>query len=702
MKFARFSRIPSHGQQPAATAATATATAATATATTNANNNTSKKRHHCCQEHYYFIHYYFNPKRAKTTMGGTISLGPSSMSERKRKLRMSKKEQERANEEESRRRRLLEQYGVLIPPVFLANKTDDPPLSSRAWERFLRESSSSAQLQQQQQHGSSDLLLWAYRRTKRTANDDDDFDAGPLLGQTLLTEYTTPGLFLSLPIASSGANDGGRFLAALTQQPFSEKTPLPSFLSLTKCFHKNSFLFFPFPWKVETFLPQHALLSNATAATAGILPSSMRFTADLSSPANNNKNRTQVAWTTHFLNDQDSGSSRSIGGQPSLSRLWTKLRGSWIEAETVRPDFLNSGITLRAASSMTLDCFLDNVVLETCRVGNDAYHDYTALESNKSNNTFKSFLRKFRKQKRQEGNHQDDNVRVRLAAEYKESIIASSTNLSLSSLLGRGTGSIPVVTVTDTLLSLNLNGGGNDETDRQQQQPSPPPPPPLWLTLKQSKSYTDSTISSWCLNLSQVVTFDREIWNILEDRAPKVRNHVGWVCQIERFLNHKNGGNQNHDGNASSSSPSSSVLSVGASAQFNRNIAAKVILESKIGSSSPSATTSALASPSSTPSAALKFAVVFKRWLEPNASLSVIQKIDLLTGKWSFLGVGLEIEQHKQIGGASSSKSKSKQQFPNKDSKKRGAEYRDTADMDSTSSVAPPTRVQVEMPGGKN
>ena len=648
-------------------------------------------------------------------MGGTISLGPSSMSERKRKLKKSKKEQERANEEETRRRRLLEQYGVLIPPVFLANKTDDPPLSSRVWERFLRESSNSAQLQQdqqqdqqQQQHyGSSDLLLWAYRRTKRTTSDNDDLDAGPLLGQTLLTEYTTPGLFLSLPIASSGANDGGRFLAALTQQPFSEKTPLPSFLSLTKRFHKNSFLFFPFPWKVETFLPQHALLSNATATTAGILPSSMRFTADLSSPANdnnNNKSRTQVAWTTHFQ-DQDSS---SIGG-PS-SRLWTKLRGSSIEAETVRPDFLNSGITLRAASSMTLDCFLDNVVLETCRVGNDAYHDRYALERNKSNSTFENFLHKFRKQKRQEGNHQDENVRVRLAAEYKESIIASSTNLSLSSLLGRDTGSIPVVTVTDTLLSLNLNGGGYNETGRHpQQNPPSPPPPPLWLTLKQCKSYTGIDISSWSLNLSQVVTFDREIWNILEDRAPKVRNHVGWVCQIERFLNHNGTSNRNRgDGNTPSSA---SVLSVGASAQFNRNIAAKVILESKIGSSSASATataatttTAALASPSSTPSAALKFAVVFKRWLEPNASLSVIQKIDLLTGKWSFLGVGLEIEQHKQIGGSASSTStsKSKEHLRNKDSKKRGVEYRDTADMDSTSSVAPPTRIRVEMPSGKH
>jgi hypothetical protein len=648
------------------------------------------------------------------------------MSERKRKLKQSKKERERANEEESRRRRLLEQYGVLIPPVFLANKTDNPPLSSRVWERFLRESSSSSQLlqqqdQQQQQHvyGSSDLLLWAYRRTKREAinnHGDDDFDAGPLLGQTLLTEYTTPGLFLSLPIASSGANDGGRFLAALTQQPFSEQTPLPSFLSLTKCFRRNSFLFFPFPWKVETFLPQHVLLSNATA---GILPSSMRFTADLSSPSNENSNensnsRTQVSWTTHFQ-DQDSSSTRG----PSF-RLWTKLRGSSIEAETVRPDFLNSGITLRAASSMTLDCFLDNVVLETCRVGNDAYHNRYTLENNTSNNTFENLLRKFRKQKRQEGNRQDENVRIRVAAEYKESIIASSTNVSLLSLLGRDTGSIPVVTVTDTLLSMNLNGGGgHDETCRQQQQnPPSPTPPPLWLTLKQAKSYTDINTSSWSLNLSQVVTFDREIWNILEDRAPKVRNHVGWVCQIERFLNH-NGtstSNRNHDDGKVPSS--ASVLSVGASAQFNRNIAAKVILESKIGSSSVSssvspsetasssttATTAAtVAFPSSTPSAALKFAVVFKRWLEPNASLSVIQKIDLLTGKWSFLGVGLEIEQDKQIVGrtSSTSNSKSKQHLWNKDSKERGAEYRDTADMDSTSSVAPPTRIRVEMPSGK-
>jgi hypothetical protein len=378
-------------------------------------------------------------------MGSTLSTGPSSLSERKKKLN---------KREEEKRRKLLEKYGVLIPPVFLANKTDDPPLSTRVWERIQRESAAAQGIHR---YGGSDLLLWAYRRTKA-----DDSDAGPLLGQTLLAEYMTPGLFVSLPVAASVANDGGRFLAALVQPKLSTNNndehtisplqpALPSFLSLTKTFHRNSSLFFPFPFKVETFLPQHALLSSSPTGNlaSGILPSSTRVVADLSTPGH--KNQTKVAWTTHFLDHPT-----TTTGTPQGSPLWTKLKGSWIEAETVCPDFANSGITLRMASAMTMDTLLDNVLLEACRFGRDAYRDNVCPESTATSTKLDDFLRKPKK-----ANPHDETVRLRLAAEYKESILASNTNVSLSSLFGNG--SLPVATVTDTLLSLNLNGGG-DET----------------------------------------------------------------------------------------------------------------------------------------------------------------------------------------------------------------------------------------------
>ncbi len=579
-------------------------------------------------------------------MGGTISIGPSSMSERKRKVRKSKKEEERQRkQDEARRKQLLETYGVLIPPVFLANKTDHPPLSSKVWEKIAHEASS-AQLSLP--NGTSDLLSWAYRRRQQR---NDEFDAGPLLGQTLLKEYMTPGLFLSLPIAASQRNDGGRFVAALAQQSkdsdATDSSP-PSFLALTKCFHNDSSLFFPFPWKIETFLPQTAVLSSPSSINYSI-PSSMRMVADLSSPTN--KNTTQVAWTTHFL---EPTSTPANPNTPSASPLWTKVRGSWIEAETTRPDCFQSGIRLRLASAMTVDSVVNQVVLEGLRAGNDAYRNYTTLAGN--SDRLGDFLRKHHRASTNE------TVRLRMAAEYKESILASSTNLSLSSLLGHTTS--PIVTSTDTLLSLNLNGG--DATLSSQ--------PPLWLTLQQTKGYaTAHSPSAFAITLSQVVTFDREIWNILEDRAPKVRNHLGWVCQIQR--------NQNAD----NSDSSTSVLSVGASAQFNRNLAAKVLFESKLG-----ATTA-----TKSPSAALRFAVVLKRWLEPQASLSVIQKVDLVTGKWSFLGLGLELEQNKGLGSNKTAKSH------RSNSQRSDAEYRTTADIDASNSVAPPTKVRVELPHDK-
>ena len=575
-------------------------------------------------------------------MGGTISIGQSS---RHKGLKNKKEVECQRKQDEARRKQLLETYGVLIPPVFLANKTDNPPLSSKVWEKVAQESSSA---QIESPDGTSDLLSWAYRRN----SSDGELDAGPLLGQTLLTEYMTPGLFLSLPIAASGANDGGRFVAALTQQSkYLTIASLPSFLSLTKCFDQDSSLFFPYPWRVETFLPQNAALSPSSSNGQQSLPSSMRVVADLSGPSN--KNQTQVSWTTHFLEPTSTTSTNATSTTPTTtpSPLWKeKLQGSWIEAETVRNDCFRSGINLRMASAMTVDCLVNQVVLGSLRAGNDAY-----LQSNSVGDVLQKYQKTTTSSK-------DETFRLRMAAEYKESILASSTNLSLPSLIGNAT--TPIVTNTDTLLSLNLNGGNDDAPSQQ---------PPLWLTLKQTKGYTTpSSPSSFAITLSQVITFDREIWNILEDRAPKVRNHLGWVCQIQR--------------NETNSS-SESVLSMGASAQFNRNIATKVLFESKLAK--PTSDSS-----STPPSAALKWAVVLKRWLEPQASLSVLQKVDLVTGKWSFLGIGLEIEQNRPLGRATSNKKKAQRSK----SKRSDAEYRSTADIDASSSVAPPTKVRVEIP----
>mmetsp|Transcript_2540 Transcript_2540/g.5713 ORF Transcript_2540/g.5713 Transcript_2540/m.5713 type:complete len:658 (-) Transcript_2540:163-2136(-) len=655
-------------------------------------------------------------------MGGVLSFGPSSLSERKTNLKNSKqqqrKEQKEREEKERIRRRLLEQYGVLIPPVFLANKSiDDAPISSRASEKIVEESSSARPDQPYY-----DLLSWAYRRKrKNNGNGDRDgnsgFDAGPLLAQTLLTEYMMPGLFFSLPIASSGANDGGEIVAVLIQPAFQNASSvsnpsLPSFISLKKCFHRNSFLFLPFPWKMETFLPQQSLLSPLHSSTTTLddlgystrmmIPSSMRFVADLSSPTN--PDQTRVALTTHFL-DPDGSARNSIESprEPSPSSLfWTKVKGSWVETEMVRPNWWGSGITMRMATKTTVNSFFENILLESCRRGNDAYHEYHSLDS--TTNHLEAFLRRFRKKKNKNGNTQqnDESINVRVAAEYKESIMASNTNISLSSLSKLGLAGTTTL-FTDTLLSLNLNGGGEIPDGGLEQQP-----PPLWLTLKQSRGVSDRALSSMSLNLCQVVTFDREVWNILEDRAPRVRNHLGWVCQIERILDNSCGdgiSNQDGKGSARSASASISILSIGASAQFNRNVAAKAILESKIGSmpSSPSsdARSASASSTLASPSAALKFAFVFKRWLEPQASLSIIQSIDLRTGKLSFLGLGVEIESDKHGSTTRPPSPSSPSDARDGTNTKRHAEYRDTTDVDSLASTgAPPTKVRVQLPPG--
>jgi hypothetical protein len=61
--------------------------------------------------------------------------------------------------------------------------------------------------------------------------------------------------------------------------------------------------------------------------------------------------------------------------------------------------------------------------------------------------------------------------------------------------------------------------GGNDKATSKS-------PPPLQITLQ--KSNDDTTT----LALSQILTFDRYQMNPIEDRAPKIRNTVGWTGQF--------------------------------------------------------------------------------------------------------------------------------------------------------------------------
>ena len=224
----------------------------------------------------------------------------------------------------------------------------------------------------------------------------------------------------------------------------------------------------------------------------------------------------------------------------------------------------------------------------------------------------------------------------------------------------------------DTLLWLNLSGGGGESSDTSTSlsTASPPPPPPIWLTLKQTKIRGQQT-PQWTLNLSQILTFDRTSLYILEDRAPNIRNHYGWSIQIEN-------NNTNNDTTTTTTTTTGiPKWSIGGSIQLNRNVAAKLVMEN--GTS-------------------VRTNLILKRWKQPRTTLSILNHMDMSTGRWSFLGCGIEIETltaASDLFGPSGSNNTTTTNNDDDDADD-DANYQERANLDGRK--APPTKIQVVRP----
>ena len=164
------------------------------------------------------------------------------------------------------------------------------------------------------------------------------------------------------------------------------------------------------------------------------------------------------------------------------------------------------------------------------------------------------------------------------AAEYKSSYMAVQAAIPFS---------VDKPLKVSTMVSLNVNDDAS---------------PPLWVTLKQQRH---SSTPSWIMNLSQTLTFDRHVFNLLEDRAPKVRQTLGWVVQLE------------NDGQ--SQQPQ---LSVGGIWQWNRGFGMKAIVTDQ----------------------KLVYGVILKKWIPPRMTFSLWNQLDFATTTHSFMGVGIELE----------------------------------------------------------
>ena len=226
-------------------------------------------------------------------------------------------------------------------------------------------------------------------------------------------------------------------------------------------------------------------------------------------------------------------------------------------------------------------------------------------------------------------------LNVQLGVEYEESLWAVQTKLPLcSTLFSSSSSTEPSLPTIESLLSINLNHR-SDPTSSEEERPTSAPP--LWLSLQQtygpSHSTTPRPISSslcWTLNLSQILTWDRRHWNLLDDRAPTIRQTLGWVVQVEQQPEPPPLPQQQE---LSSSSSPSMVWSAGASMQWNRHLATKLLWKEN--------------------GQVLNTTILLKQWKEPSVTLSVLHSMDMTLGKTKGWGIGFEMEASSSSGSAS-------------------------------------------------
>jgi hypothetical protein len=584
--------------------------------------------------------------------------------------------------QQQRQQQLREKYGVLVPPIFIAataagsrgyedddddNKEEDGPSSSSPSINNTNVSiGNQAHLQRLDALSSPSIVdhLW----NTNTA-------------RTLLDEYMRPGLYFNVPtnFMSRTGSDGQILVALDSHSPVASRTSQQMYTMISKS-RTDSPTLYPPPSRIHPHIPDggaSTTTSTSTTPTVAVCPPSppAKTPIDASSPVSSstspfsssflsfttsispywdvqlmapmmssfsssseqygdechagmipsvqiksrlipyttlsarfNHNNTDPISANSVIVDEDTGTTRTI---PSNSRT-KRVGGSfgWMNATFSLPFIKNvAGMECVVGSWMTMES-----------IGNlFATVDPTSATSTTTTSMLSTIPSSTRR-------YAPTTIHLQAAAEYEESLIATHIELPIFT---PNTGGLFVPEATEFMVWSNLNyspriptnrttfdtatstasSGGVDQQSTPTQLRQQQSYPPLWLAMK--KSHVRGSLSStYTLNLSQILTFDRPVYNILDDRAPMVRNHLGWVLQLE--LN----GNTNQ-----------STWRGGTSIQFNRNVAAKVVLDNN--------------------GSIFHYALILKRWVQPRATISILNSIDLMNEngwKHSILGLGVEIE----------------------------------------------------------
>jgi hypothetical protein len=244
-----------------------------------------------------------------------------------------------------------------------------------------------------------------------------------------------------------------------------------------------------------------------------------------------------------------------------------------------------------------------------------------------------------------------DSVGAYAAADFLGSTAAFQVQGRLPSPDAGPSSSMPQLQ-TRTYFSINL------ADDHHRSKAAGSGSPPLVVTLERSggndtgRYYSSDSsgevVSS--MSLSQVLHLDRYQVNPLEDRAPKIRNTLGWTIRLERvaaasapYSSSNSGPFLSHDEAYSATTvatTTSTRLAVGGAWQINRAVAVKAV-------ANPDAFTAAL---------------ILRRWKEPRVTCSLLFRNQLnqdgfglsspsSSSAWRprFVGVGLQVETGDQL-----------------------------------------------------
>ncbi|KAG7339462.1 hypothetical protein IV203_025359 [Nitzschia inconspicua] len=528
---------------------------------------------------------------------------------------------------EEEQRRLEQLHGVLIPPLFTVSHEDGYATTGS--------SSSSSDCDQipistQAQWKAIDSPNLVHSLWRLTA------------GHNLLEEYMSPGIFFAVPTNATGKihmalNTPNRIIdpstinsptssstinprTTTTSVPSTTAIPFTSFVSLSQTLAAGS----KFPIDLQLLVPA----SPHCYPCIDVVSSTLIPHTTISARCN-----------PFQPNDKIGHVSATVKLQP-VPQIHVLL-GAWMNADSIH------------------NLIQEHYYKES---KNDHINDTesTAARWYQSPLVTSSSLSSFSLGQSSTRNYSPSTLHIQGVAEYHESIIASHAEIPLSPNSGQY-----VPEQLDTMLWINLSGNSNNSDENYDPHKMEHPTandndnnhhnnttmPPLWLTLKQSTT-RGCHDPHYTLNLSQILSFDRTCWNILEDRAPRIRNHVGWTFQLDR----------KNDRQAS--------WSVAASWQINRNVALKAVLDN---------------------GSFVRTNLILKKWQQPRMTLSMINGINLSNGQVMWLGCGIEVETtttkitSDRLGGNGKTGDRT--------TAATTAGYQETVNVDGIS--APPTKVQV-------